>query len=80
MGVVEAVKESRLTLGTDVRVVGFDDLKWSEKIGLTTVRQPIVEMGKKAATILLKRIVGDDSPRYEVRFKPRLIVRNSTGR
>ncbi|HCZ06279.1 MAG: LacI family transcriptional regulator [Thermotogota bacterium] len=80
MGVVEAVKESGLTLGTDVRVVGFDDLKWSEKLGLTTVRQPIVEMGKKAATILLKRIVGDDSPRYEVRFKPKLIVRSSTGR
>ncbi len=80
MGIVEAVKESGLKLGIDVRVIGFDDLKWSEKIGLTTVRQPIMEMGKKATTILLDRISGDTSPRHEVCFKPKLIVRKSTGR
>ncbi len=79
IGVVEAVKEFGFTLGTDVRVIGFDDLKWSKKIGLTTIRQPIMEMGKKATRILLKRISGDSSPRYEACFEPKLVVRTSTG-
>lgn len=79
VGVIEAVKESGLELGTDVRVIGFDDLKWAEKVGLTTIRQPIKEMGRKATAILLDRISGDTSPRYEVCFKPELVVRRSTG-
>ena len=79
MGALEAVLERGLIPGKDVNIVGFDDLRWSKKLGLTTVRQPIMQMGKKAANLLLKRIAGESFPRREIRFKPKLMIRRSTG-
>jgi LacI family transcriptional regulator len=49
---------------------------------LTTVRQPLIEMGKTGARILLERIAnpGDAALAGEILIEPELVVRESSGR
>jgi LacI family transcriptional regulator len=79
-GVYEAVRQHGLRVPDDVSVVGFDDLpeaRWSSP-PLTTVRQPLAEMGVLAARTVLRLAAGDeiDSPRVELATG--LMVREST--
>ncbi|WP_433384716.1 LacI family DNA-binding transcriptional regulator [Micromonospora sp. KLBMP9576] len=79
-GVYEAVRRRELRIPYDVSVVGFDDLpeaRWASP-PLTTVRQPLVEMGRLAARTVLRLAQGDgvDSPRVELATN--LVVRDST--
>jgi len=81
MGAIRALRESGLRVPEDVSVVGFDDIQSAayQNPGLTTVRQPLREMGRTAAEILLKRInrPGSDlHDRYTV--EPELMVRETT--
>ncbi|NDL57064.1 LacI family DNA-binding transcriptional regulator [Phytoactinopolyspora mesophila] len=79
-GVYEAVRQRGWRVPDDVSVVGFDDLpetRWSSP-PLTTVRQPLAEMGALAARSLLRLAAGDtiESPRVELATD--LTVREST--
>ncbi len=70
LGVYEAVRQRGLRVPDDVSVVGFDDLpeaRWSSP-PLTTVRQPLAEMGLMAARTVLRLMRGEvvDSPRIEL--------------
>jgi DNA-binding LacI/PurR family transcriptional regulator len=47
----------------DVAVVGFDDVELAEIVGLTTVRQPLRESGRRGAEVLLARLEGRDGER-----------------
>src|SRR5215472_11935574 len=80
IGSIRAFQEHGLRVPEDVSVVGFDDIQSAAYINppLTTVRQPLKEMGETAARILLDRIEGrlDDIP--EIAIEPELIVRCST--
>jgi LacI family transcriptional regulator len=55
--VLKAVKERGLRVPDDVAVMGFDDREYAEFIGLTTVRQPLVESGRVAFDLLQDRLV-----------------------
>lgn len=79
-GVYEAVRRRGLRVPDDVSVVGFDDLpeaRWSSP-PLTTVRQPLAEMGLLAAKTVLRLAQGEgvDSPKIELATE--LLVREST--
>ncbi|MFI2711132.1 LacI family DNA-binding transcriptional regulator [Micromonospora sp. NPDC018662] len=79
-GVYEAVRRRGLRVADDVSVVGFDDLpeaRWASP-PLTTVRQPLVEMGRLAARTVLRLAQGEEieSPRIELATE--LVVRDST--
>jgi DNA-binding LacI/PurR family transcriptional regulator len=81
MGAVRALRESGLRVPEDVSVVGFDDIQSAayQNPGLTTVRQPLREMGRNAAEILVRRINrpgSDFHDRYTV--EPELVVRGTT--
>src|SRR5271167_4438073 len=58
IGAIHALREAGRRVPEDVSVVGFDDIQSAafQNPGLTTVRQPLREMGRAAAEILLKRI------------------------
>jgi LacI family transcriptional regulator len=63
-------------------VVGFDDIQSAaySTPSLTTVRQPLFEMGQRGAQILLERIANREAPKpAEVVMKPELVIRESTG-
>jgi LacI family transcriptional regulator len=81
MGAIRALRESGLNVPGDVSVVGFDDIQSAafQNPALTTVRQPLREMGRIAAEILLKRINRPGSDLHSKHtVEPELIIRETT--
>jgi DNA-binding LacI/PurR family transcriptional regulator len=81
MGAIRALRESGLRVPEDVSVVGFDDIQSAayQNPGLTTVRQPLREMGRAAAEILLRRINRPGSELHDKHVvEPELVVRETT--
>jgi DNA-binding LacI/PurR family transcriptional regulator len=82
IGAIRALKDVGLTVPGDVSVVGFDDIQSAaySTPSLTTVRQPLLEMGKRGAQILLERI-SDREKIFpaEVVMAPELVIRESSG-
>lgn len=81
LGVIEAARHRGLSVPADLSVTGFDDLpgsRWSSP-PLTTVRQPLQDMGRLAAHTVLRLARGKtlDTPTMEL--STQLIVRASTG-
>lgn len=81
-GVMDAVKDSGLRVGADVSVVGFDDVLIASQVypRLTTVRQPMAEMGSAAVEILVGMIEGKSTVSTRRELPTELIVRESTAR
>jgi DNA-binding LacI/PurR family transcriptional regulator len=82
MGAIRALRHSGLRVPDDVSVVGFDDIQSAayQNPGLTTVRQPLREMGRLAAEIVL-RCIKRPLPGLDHRqttVEPELIVRETT--
>jgi LacI family transcriptional regulator len=76
-GVMDAIRTSGLQVGDDISVIGFDDIpdaQWTQP-PLTTVRQPMREMGKRATRMLLDSINDPDLPQVRVELPTELIVR-----
>ncbi len=84
IGAIRALEEMGLRVPADVSVLGFDDIYAAafHNPALTTIRQPLFEMGSLAARTLLERLAeGTDAKIPEVlSVEPTLIVRNSTAR
>jgi DNA-binding LacI/PurR family transcriptional regulator len=82
MGAIRALRESGRLVPDDVSVVGFDDIQSAafQNPSLTTVRQPLREMGRAAAEILLKRISRPGSELHDQHtVEPELVIRETTG-
>ncbi len=83
MGTLKAIRDKRLKVPGDISVVGFDNIALAAYSDppLTTIGQPMVEMGRRGAKILINIIEKgrkDITARSTV-LQPRLIVRESTG-
>ncbi len=82
IGAIRALKDAGLSVPGDVSVVGFDDIQSAaySTPSLTTVRQPLLEMGRRGAQVLLERIADREKEfRAEIVMAPELVVRESTG-
>jgi LacI family transcriptional regulator len=82
IGAIRALKDAGFAVPADVSVVGFDDIQSAaySTPSLTTVRQPLTEMGKRGAQILLERIANRDKEYpAEIVMAPELVIRESTG-
>jgi LacI family transcriptional regulator len=82
IGAIRALKDAGLAVPGDVSVVGFDDIQSAaySTPSLTTVRQPLLEMGKRGAQVLLERIANKEREYpTEIVMAPELVVRESTG-
>jgi len=80
LGAIRAFQESGLRVPQDISVVGFDDIQGAAYSNptLTTVRQPLADMGRLAAETLLARIEGTKEYQAEIPIEPELVVRQST--
>lgn len=82
IGAIRALKDAGLSVPGDVSVVGFDDILSAaySTPSLTTVRQPLFEMGKRGAQVLLERIAKrEEEYPAEIVVAPEFVVRESTG-
>ncbi|MET7440246.1 LacI family DNA-binding transcriptional regulator [Streptomyces sp. NPDC004082] len=79
IGVLGALRDAGLRVPEDVAVIGFDDIPVARHTepSLTTVRQPMREMGETAARLLLARLAGHPSPSSPVVLPTRVTVRGS---
>ena len=82
LGLIEAARAHGLSCPDDISVVGFDDVqpaRWSTPL-LTTVRQPLAEMGALAIRSVLDLIDGKQPSTPHIHLATSLIVRDSTRR
>jgi len=81
IGAIRALRDANLRVPEDVSVVGFDDIQLAafHTPRLTTIRQPLREMGASAARILLQRLQGFRDYPSEFAVPPELMIRESSG-
>jgi LacI family transcriptional regulator len=79
MGVYSALHARGLAVPTDMSVVGFDDVAIASLVtpALTTVRQPLTEMGRTATRMLLRHISEEPLDSMRVELTTNLVVRDS---
>jgi DNA-binding LacI/PurR family transcriptional regulator len=81
-GAIRALYDAGIRVPRDVSVIGFDDVVGA-KFGipsLTTVKQPLWQMGQTAAKVLLERIARPKANHpKEILMQPELVIRESTG-
>jgi LacI family transcriptional regulator len=70
-----------IRIGKELAVVGYGDMEWARTVDspLTTMAQPITEIGHKAVHLLLTRIACPDGRPEAVRLAPRFLHRASCG-
>jgi LacI family transcriptional regulator len=80
IGVLRAARERAVQVPRDLSVVGFDDVEPAliASPTLTTVRQPLQEMGRVGATLLYRLLDGQPLDATRVELSTRLVVREST--
>src|SRR6266403_700120 len=80
IGAIRALRDANLRVPEDVSVIGFDDIQVAayHNPRLTTIRQPLRDMGETAARILLQRIQGFKDYPVEFAVPPELIIRETT--
>ena len=77
-GAVQAAREAGVSVPDELAVMGFDDHDFAAAMGITTVRQPVVELGETATQALLEAV--DGVRRTGVRIlRHELIERDTTG-
>ncbi|MEN6411096.1 MAG: LacI family DNA-binding transcriptional regulator [Anaerolineaceae bacterium] len=81
IGAIRAVREAGLRVPEDIAFVGFDDLPMASisDVQLTTIRQPVLQMGAKAVDMLLDLIENGTQPARRVIMDTQLVIRSSCG-
>jgi LacI family transcriptional regulator len=79
IGAIRAFQDRGLKVPGDISVVGADDIHVAQFMSprLTTIRQPLKDMGAMAALTLLRRIQGEEVAEETV-IQPELVIREST--
>jgi DNA-binding LacI/PurR family transcriptional regulator len=78
LGVIAAAHETGLNVPEDLSVIGYDDIEAADYVGLTTIRQQLLESGRRGAEILLTEIdTRSDQPPITTLI-PELVVRGTT--
>ncbi|MFL6030972.1 MAG: LacI family DNA-binding transcriptional regulator [Gaiellaceae bacterium] len=81
IGAIQAARARGLRVPEDLSVVGFDDVEHATIVtpALTTVRQPLAEMGRTAVSLLNRLLERQRFETLHVELATRLVVRDSTG-
>jgi LacI family transcriptional regulator len=87
LAVIGAIRDAGLLVPQDVSVIGFDDIQLAAVVrpGLTTVAQPLYEIGTRAADLLIGCITAPvdesamGSPQPPEMMPHRLVIRETTG-
>ena len=78
VGVLEAARELGLRVPEQLSVIGFDGIEISELLELSTMQQPLQEMGELGASKLVELIENPSHPPELIRFDTKLVERRTT--
>jgi LacI family transcriptional regulator len=80
IGALRAAQARDLRVPDDLSVVGFDDMEQAANVtpALTTVRQPLAEMGRMAVSLLVRLLQEQRLEATNLQLQTRLVVRDST--
>ena len=81
IGAMAAIRDRDLRVPDDVSIISIDDVPWADVFEprLTTVAQPVYELGRVATNLVVRRIAGDeDAATTRVVLPGHLIIRDST--
>jgi LacI family transcriptional regulator len=78
-GAMDAARNRGLSIPNDISILGFDDIPQAASVrpALTTVRQPLMEMGRIATRMLLDYIANPQLPRERIFLETELVIRDS---
>ena len=81
VGALQAAAELGLRVPQDVSIAGFDDIDLSRATRpmLTTVRQPLLELGRMAVSLLVRILERHELQTLQVELATELVIRESTG-
>jgi LacI family transcriptional regulator len=81
LGAISAAQKRGLIVGRDIAITGFDDIPLAEHShpSLTTVRQPIYDIGCQTCDMLIRLLRGEEVTERHVLRQPELIIRESSG-
>ncbi len=79
LGALQAVEEAGVRCPEDIAIIGFDDIELARHIGLTTMRQPMSEMGSLAVQRLFERMKNKELEPILKTFLPKLVIRRTSG-
>jgi LacI family transcriptional regulator len=81
IGTIQSARARGVRVPEDLSVVGFDDVELATIVSpaLTTVRQPLAEMGRTAVSLLTRLLEGQRIETLHIELGTRLVVRDSTG-
>jgi len=80
IGAIKALKAGNFKVPEDIEVIGFDNIEVSQMIepSLSTVTQPVYEMGARGAKMLIYIIEGKKIRKKNIILDPELVLREST--
>lgn len=79
LGAIQALNEAGIAIPDDVIVTGFDDIKETTSVvpRLTTVRQPMLDLGRAAVSVLAQRIENPTAPPIAIELPVTVLLRES---
>ncbi|MCL4386427.1 MAG: LacI family transcriptional regulator [Actinobacteria bacterium] len=82
LGAIRAIKEKKIKIPEEISIIGFDDIYVDKFLtpALTTIKQPIYEVGVKSAELLLERIAKKnkkDITKKRIIIEGSLVIRDS---
>lgn len=80
LGALQTIHSHGLKIPSDIAIVGFDDMYWASSLNppLTAVRQPAIEIGRRAGELLIQRIGDVGRAPIQMMLNVELIERSST--
>jgi LacI family transcriptional regulator len=81
-GALHTLRAHGLRVPQDISLIGYDDVLFARYLfpALTTIRQPLAEMGRAAARLALGALGADDREGVKTKFEPVLVARESVAR
>ncbi len=79
MGALDACKRMGVSVPDDVSIIGYDDHELSGLMGITTVAQPVRDLGSMAADMLIDILDGRQDTTRKITVPIKLVVRGTTG-
>jgi LacI family transcriptional regulator len=81
IGALGVLRAARIRVPADIAITGFDDIAAARHVRptLTTVRQPMRQLGERSVRLLLERLDQPDAPRRSITLPVEIVPRRSCG-